>query len=221
MGVLIMGLLRVANGHELFCSHFSPSFIWEMGNNQFHFDLKWLQVKGCDIVLGMDWINSVAPLILHTKPHSISFMKDGHFLTLIASRDAIKIAPAKAKSIQKLLKSSYCSFLAQAQFNDLEEVAETFPNQTQMEQLLSKFEDLFKEPSGLPPKRGCDHAIDLVPGAITVNQRPYRYSFEQKNVINKIVQDMLQQNTLVPSSFLFCFTCDISEEKGLYLAHAC
>lgn len=116
MGVPIKGLLRVrvANGHEQFCSHFSPSFMWEMRNNQFHFDLRWLQVKGCDIVLGMDWINSVAPLILHTKPHSISFMKDGRFLTLIASRDVIKIAPAKAKSIQKLLKSSYCSFLAQA-----------------------------------------------------------------------------------------------------------
>nr|XP_016448669.1 PREDICTED: uncharacterized protein LOC107773757 [Nicotiana tabacum] len=219
MGVLIMGLLRVANGHELFCSHFSPSFIWEMGNNQFHFDLKWLQVKGCDIVLGMDWINSVAPLILHTKPHSISFMKDGRFLTLIDSRDAIKIAPAKAKSIQKLLKSSYCSFLALAQFNALEEVAKTFLDQAQMEQLVSKFEDLFKEPSGLSPKRDCDHAVDLVPGATTVNQRPYRYSFKQKNTIKKMVQDMLKQNTLVPNSSPFASPVILVKKKGLILAH--
>ncbi|XP_061364313.1 uncharacterized protein LOC133307778 [Gastrolobium bilobum] len=46
-------------------------------------------------------------------------------------------------------------------------------------------------PQGLPPPRGCDHAIHLVEGAKPVNVRPYRYTHHQKGKIEKQVSELL------------------------------
>lgn len=41
--------------------------------------------------------------------------------------------------------------------------------------LLEEFDEVFKEPSSLPPMRSHDHSISLKPKAEPVNIRPYRY----------------------------------------------
>lgn len=70
-----------------------------------------------------------------------------------------------------------------------------------VEQLLTTFPDIFEEPNELPPHRAKhDHKIVLKDGADPVNQRPYRYAIYQKNDIDKIVDDMLVNGTIQPSS---------------------
>ena len=51
--------------------------------------------------------------------------------------------------------------------------------------VLQKFEDVFPEevPPGLPPKRGIEHQIDLVPGAPLPNRAPYRTNPEETKEI--------------------------------------
>jgi len=66
--------------------------------------------------------------------------------------------------------------------------------------ILKKFEDLFQEPTGLPPKRGVfDHRIPLKGDAKPVNIRPYRYPLKQKDIIEKLVQEMLDNGIIQPS----------------------
>lgn len=57
--------------------------------------------------------------------------------------------------------------------------------------LLQQFDQLFQEPTSLPPSRAYDHHIPLVTGAQPVNVRPYRYAPMQKTKIEKQVQEML------------------------------
>jgi hypothetical protein len=47
--------------------------------------------------------------------------------------------------------------------------------------VLQEYEDVFPEevPPGLPPKRGIEHQIDLVPGASLPNRAPYRTNPEK------------------------------------------
>jgi hypothetical protein len=70
------------------------------------------------------------------------------------------------------------------------------PSLTQIQQkelnlLLNQFETVFQEPSGLPPKRDKEHAINLVDGHGAVNVKPYRYPHHHKNEIERQVQEML------------------------------
>jgi hypothetical protein len=45
--------------------------------------------------------------------------------------------------------------------------------------------DLFQTPTSLPPSRTFDHAIPLVPGSVPVNSRPYRYTPQPKDEIER------------------------------------
>jgi hypothetical protein len=54
----------------------------------------------------------------------------------------------------------------------------------EIQNLLVEFDELFAVPQ-LPPSRQYDHCIRLIPGAVPVNSRPYRYSPFHKNEIEK------------------------------------
>ena len=49
--------------------------------------------------------------------------------------------------------------------------------QPDMQQILSEFEDVFQEPSKLPPLQEIDHYIPLKEGTQPINVRPYRYAY--------------------------------------------
>jgi hypothetical protein len=55
--------------------------------------------------------------------------------------------------------------------------------------LLQEFRDVFPEevPDGLPPLRGIEHQIDLIPGASLPNRTPYRTNPEETKEIQKQV----------------------------------
>lgn len=54
-------------------------------------------------------------------------------------------------------------------------------------------------PRGLPPVHNREHAITLEAGTSPINNRPYRYSFAQKNEIEKLVQEILEAQIIRPS----------------------
>jgi len=71
---------------------------------------------------------------------------------------------------------------------------------TELSSVLKQYEGLFQEPSGLPPSIGVfDHRIPLKGDAKPVNIRPYRYPLKQKDIIEKLVQEMLDSGIIQPS----------------------
>ena len=72
-----------------------------------------------------------------------------------------------------------------------------------MQAVLREFEDVFKEPTKLPPHREQDHRIPLVEGAKPVNIRPYRYGALQKDVIEQMTQELLNSGVIQNSSSPF------------------
>jgi hypothetical protein len=61
--------------------------------------------------------------------------------------------------------------------------------------LLQVFEDVFPQetPTGLPPIRGIEHQIDLIPGAALPNRPPYRTNPEETKEIQRQVQELLDK----------------------------
>ena len=65
--------------------------------------------------------------------------------------------------------------------------------------LLDQFGQVFGEPKGLPPKRGHEHQIILKEWVPPHCQRPYRYPYFQKTVVEKIIKDLLDFGYVRPS----------------------
>jgi hypothetical protein len=59
--------------------------------------------------------------------------------------------------------------------------------------LLDSFADVFAEPKGLPPPRGCAHRIVLKQGAAPVAVRPYRYPAAHKDELECQCAAMIKQ----------------------------
>uniref|UniRef100_A0A151UHP0 Transposon Ty3-I Gag-Pol polyprotein n=1 Tax=Cajanus cajan TaxID=3821 RepID=A0A151UHP0_CAJCA len=61
--------------------------------------------------------------------------------------------------------------------------------------ILKEFDDLFppEGPKGLPPSRGIEHQIDLVPGASLPNRPAYRTNPQETKEIESQVQELLEK----------------------------
>ena len=61
--------------------------------------------------------------------------------------------------------------------------------------VLQEFKDVFPLdlPSGLPPLRGIEHQIDLIPGATVPNRPAYRSNPEETREIQRQVEELLQK----------------------------
>lgn len=62
--------------------------------------------------------------------------------------------------------------------------------------VLNNFCVIFREPFGLPPHRQFDHQIVLKDGSQPTCLRPYRYGALQKDVIEKLTQELLDAGVI-------------------------
>jgi hypothetical protein len=103
--------------------------------------------------------------------------------------DAHHIQPASLKDVSTELRQGKSMFAI-----CLQTKAELLVNrvESEMQQLLKDFKDIFQTPEQLPLIREIDHTITLKKGTGPVNVRPYMYAYFQKAEIKKQVQNMLK-----------------------------
>jgi hypothetical protein len=65
--------------------------------------------------------------------------------------------------------------------------------------VLQKFEDVFQEILGFPPKREIDFSIDLVPRVALVSKTPYRMSTPELKELQMQLEELLKKGCIRPS----------------------
>lgn len=73
--------------------------------------------------------------------------------------------------------------------------------------VLQQFRKVFEWPNKLPPPRAQDHSIVMKPNSAPVNVHPYRYPYDQKNEIERLVREMLAARIIHQVSALFQALC--------------
>ncbi|XP_024010582.1 uncharacterized protein LOC112085996, partial [Eutrema salsugineum] len=70
-----------------------------------------------------------------------------------------------------------------------------------VKELLDRYSDVFPEeiPPGLPPIRGIEHQIDLIPGAPLPNRAAYHVNPEEAKELEKQVQDLMSKGYICES----------------------
>lgn len=193
--------IKVADGGLLLCSMEIPNCDWWMQGNHYRTNFKVLQLGGYDAILVMDWLEKFSPMHIDWSQKWLEFVKAGEVVRIqgiLPQTDQCSIiCPIQVKG---LLRSESVMHLIHLQKAE-QPIDSATPSIIQ--QVLSQFQEVFQEPSGLPPKRNCDHKIPLLEGARPVNLRPYRHTPVLKDEIERQVAEMLHSGVIQTSNSAF------------------
>jgi hypothetical protein len=156
-----------------------------------------IDMGGCDIVLGADWLMTLGPILMDFKELTMQFNQEGQqykFQGIVPGSPEV----ISSHCMEKLLKKGHFGVISQLHAI---QATETPPVPQDLQALLSKHQMVFSTPQGLPPSCGVhDHSIPLVPGSLPPNIRPYCHPFSQKNEIEKMVKELLNAGIIRPST---------------------
>ena len=158
-------------------------------------DLYPLALRGADIVLGTQWLQSLGPVTFDFGDMWMKFRRNGRVIRF----DGVRAATTPTLQHMNGLPSSREDVYLLLMSPTAPESAPSSGIKPELIELLTEFSAVFEEPKGLPPKRDSDHRIEIIPGAEPTNVRPYRYPHVQKEEITKMVGEMLSQGIIRPS----------------------
>ncbi|CAH9095864.1 unnamed protein product [Cuscuta epithymum] len=202
--------VSVGNGDTLSCQHYCPNVALILQGTTFHIDLHVLPIAGPDIVLGIQWLQGLGTIAHDYSNLTMKFKYEGKLITL-KGETTLNPQPVTFAQLETRVPSDEVDTLYVLYQLPPEQPPENKPPQPpgqlalpshltdSCKELLLEFSTIFSPPKSLPPKRPFDHHIHLLPNTKPINIRPYRYPHAQKNEMERLVQEMLEQGIIWPS----------------------
>ena len=75
-----------------------------MQGEKFETDLRLLQLGGCDMVLGVDWMKGVCPISFDFNCMEVSFEKEVERMTIIGGREVGMCKLMTGKGLRRVMK---------------------------------------------------------------------------------------------------------------------
>ncbi|GJW38192.1 retrovirus-related pol polyprotein from transposon 17.6 [Tanacetum coccineum] len=185
-------IVSVANGLKIPIQFIIKSLKWCTNGVEFEADFFAMPIGGYDVVLGINWLSTLGEIKFDFK---LLYMEFNWNDKVIRFNGRPKITHEWDKSTDLIAKGpSEQAYLVDYAATDMQFCAvklviptwmENQSNlQSELQQLLDSFDDVFDNPTHLPPKRILDHSIALKEGSNPINLRAYRYGPVQKNVMS-------------------------------------
>ena len=148
-----------------------------------------LTLTSVHVILGKQWLDSIGWVHNHFRNLIMKFIVEGQVHTLYGD-PLLHRALIEPKHADKDVFAGSV-FMAELYLIEEDQDLLAVPATPISIRLREEFPEVFTEITRMPPPRDIDHAITLLPGAPIVNKRPYRYSFAQKNEIERLIKEML------------------------------
>uniref|UniRef100_A0A0A9CDC9 Uncharacterized protein n=1 Tax=Arundo donax TaxID=35708 RepID=A0A0A9CDC9_ARUDO len=173
---------------------------YSIQGHNFVSDFRLLEVQGYDMVLGADWIYIHSPIGLNLQTRQFSVTKYGGLvITFIDETLPDRNCMVGTKKLCKMLKKGSVGAVVVLN-NSGDQDAQTENNVPDaLKPLIQQYNDIFTEPSEVPPSRQIDHSIPLLPEAKVVNKRPYILPHHQNDAMEELIAQMLKSEIIRPS----------------------
>jgi Retroviral aspartyl protease/Reverse transcriptase (RNA-dependent DNA polymerase) len=196
-------VVTVANKAKMVTDLQCEGLNFKIQGHEFKKDVRVLDVQGYDMILGIDWLTQIGPMRIDWGKESIKFNHNGTYIKLQVQEEVAEVKLCEgAIDVKKGKRRGSKIVVARLFIMGNEEKGQKNIH-VDLQEILDQFQDVFLEPTNLPPKRSIDHSIPLLPNSKQVNLRPYRYSYFQKLEIERIIQELLQNYFIQPSTSPF------------------
>ena len=217
-------IVQVADGGLMICYSVCNNFQWSMQGVSFETDVYTLDLQNCDMILGIQWLAKLKTIVYNYKEMWMAFIWQGQEVCIKGDK------PTLVETIQvEQLNGMLCntSLIAEISLYSLHSIDSTGNEEQPMSTKLQpcalhhtgltalqvSYQEIFEEPKHLPPPRSHDHQIPLKESTDPVNLRPYRHSSLQKDVVEKMIQEMLDSRTIQHSRSPFASPIVLVKKK--------
>ena len=186
--------IATPTGESLWPSQMLKGSLFSIEGQVMEADLILIDLKGLDVILGMDWLASnYASMDCFRK--EVIFRRPG--LPVVVFYGERRRAPSSlisAISARCLLQKGCKGYLAH--------VVDTRSSEVRLEDVtvVRDFLDVFPDDlPGLPPEREIDFPIDLVPGIAPISLPPYRMAPAELKELKTQLQELVDRGFIRPS----------------------
>lgn len=177
--------MLLGNGVSVHGSGVYRDVVFSLGGVEFQGNFMALELGGVDVILGVEWLETLGTCEVDWKAQVWKFTYQGKQVTLQGDQ-SLHYPRLSLKTLD-------------VSFDQLVVPAPAYLSTVEVQMdptistVLTKFSQVFQVPTGLPPVRGMEHSITLLPGVQTITVRPYRYPHATKEIMEKMVSEMLVQ----------------------------
>ncbi|GJT82886.1 transposon ty3-G gag-pol polyprotein [Tanacetum coccineum] len=158
-----------------------------------------LPVAACQLVLGVQWLETLGPIATDHKQLAMSFKLGGVSHTFQGIRQDGGVEALTNKEFSCFQGTGY---LFQMSLCVTSSQSSAYP--PKLVHLLTKFQQVFEQPNNLPPKRSHHHGIPLQPNTQTSECWTLSLPLLPKErEIEKMVKELLQSGLMTPSNSPF------------------
>jgi hypothetical protein len=191
--------IKLGDGHSVLVTDRCLPITVCVGTYTFVLDALVLDTGELDLILGMEWLNSLGEVIHNWHQGWMKFMYQGITMKLQGL--------SKGHSVSAVLQQWSAQDDGPLLLTDAIDSSPGLPNfsidlpsskQAALRAVFPRFVSVFQAPSGLPPTRPHDHRIILSSYA-PICVRPYQYPHIQKTEIERQVNELLGLGMILPS----------------------
>ncbi|KAL1213452.1 RNA-directed DNA polymerase-like protein [Cardamine amara subsp. amara] len=161
-----------------------------------------LKLGNADIIMGVQWLETLGDVLVNWKEQRMRFSQ-GKVMVTLRGDPSLCNGPVSLKTLWRALRDDGEGVIVEcAGLGPLGAERDTLES-PEVGAILAEYEGIFREPTGLPPSRGREHAITLKNGAEPVSVRPFRYPQAQKTEIERQITAMMKAGIIRDSDSPF------------------
>ncbi|OIW01863.1 hypothetical protein TanjilG_07158 [Lupinus angustifolius] len=205
--------VMVGNGERTYCTGLCKETPINLQQQLFTIPFYLLPIQRADVVLGIEWLSTLGPVTSDFSVPSMTFTHDHKPITLTGQHSHTPTLASfhqlrRLSNMDAIAYIFYITIYPQATMHTLavpepdtnNPITDLHPD---IQTLLQDFDNVFTNPTGLPPPRPHDYKIILLPNQPPANVKPYRYPHSQKEAMATLLVDMLQQGIVTLSTSPF------------------
>lgn len=163
-----MAKVSVTDGSTLWVNGKIEQFQWNFQTTPFQADFMIIPLGGCDMVLSIQWLETLGLITWDFKKLEMKFMMGKKKVLLLGIQQG-SVREVKANKLNKIQEEQAHVTMVCAQDTSLE--MDQHDNHPAIEKLLEYFSDVFSEPTRLHHFRANhNHKIPLIEGSNPINQ---------------------------------------------------
>ncbi|XP_061361231.1 uncharacterized protein LOC133305112 [Gastrolobium bilobum] len=178
--------VQVGNGDGLLCTAMCSDVQLVLQKHTFNLDLFVLDLKGADIVLGVQWLATLGPIMTDYAQLLMTFSHNGMSINLQGDPPNLPTAISsstlgKLMSLNTIASCLMCFATTTTKASSTVEHTSSLNHPiSDIQSLLQQYHDVFSTPSTLPPDRTHNHHINLLPNSKPVQDGTWRFCVDYR-----------------------------------------